>query len=309
VQFFKKNCHELERSPHPSCESGNDKTCGPIDPKYPGRWVAPCRDTKPGDQILGGPNGKMAYKIPDVTMEHGVIQVYWLTQNTCNAPDGFMDKYKYPAAWAGCPCDGGATGAHPTQKSCTAVGQTPEEFFNCADVRVTAGGSSGGGASTPSSVSPRSNVSSAKTPAVTTTMPEVSIETSTPSADVTTSSTDANTTSTDSTTTPTDSTATPSDSSAEEDCLPENGADDESNLDASPSTSSPTTSSATTKACTVGNQYMAPGELDKQPDNAKCAQDWKQCGGTTYKGPTNCCNSKQKCVKLNPYYHQCKASA
>jgi hypothetical protein len=151
VQFFKENCHELERSPHPSCEAGTDKTCGPIDPKYPGRWVVPCPDATGGDQVVGGPSGKMAYKIPDKEIKIGVIQAYWLTQNTCNAPDGFMDNYKYPSAWAGCPCDGGATGAHPKQKSCTATGQIPEEFFTCADVRVSASGSSSADASLPAS--------------------------------------------------------------------------------------------------------------------------------------------------------------
>jgi Lytic polysaccharide mono-oxygenase, cellulose-degrading len=142
LQFWKENCQELERSPHPSCESGNDKTCGPIDPKYPGRWVVPCRDPGAEDQVLGGPNGKMAYKIPNKEIKQGVIQAYWLTQNTCSSPDGFMASYKYPTAWAGCPGDGGSIGAKPSQSSCTKTGETPEEFFNCADVHVSAGGSS-----------------------------------------------------------------------------------------------------------------------------------------------------------------------
>jgi hypothetical protein len=141
VQFWKDNCHELERSPHSSCESGKDKSCGPIDQKYPSRWVVPCGEPGAADQVLGGPNGKMAYKIPDKEIKHGVIQAYWLTQNTCSSPDGFMEQYEYPSAWAGCSGDGGSVGGRPSQPSCLKSGQTPEEFFNCADVRVTRDGS------------------------------------------------------------------------------------------------------------------------------------------------------------------------
>lgn len=144
LEFFKQHCYELERHPHESCESGSDKECGPIDPKFPGRWVLPCRSGK-SDQIVGGSNGKMAYKIPNVQIADGVIQSYWLTQNTCNSPDGFMDDYNYPKVWAGCPGDGGSVGARPSFKSCAKTGQVPEEFFNCADVRIGDGSTTGGG--------------------------------------------------------------------------------------------------------------------------------------------------------------------
>jgi Lytic polysaccharide mono-oxygenase, cellulose-degrading len=33
LEYFKSHCHELERSPHPDCEAGTAKDCGPIDPK------------------------------------------------------------------------------------------------------------------------------------------------------------------------------------------------------------------------------------------------------------------------------------
>jgi hypothetical protein len=76
---FAKACQYLERSPTESCESGKDKKCGPIDPKYPGRWILPCRLAAgdQGDQIFGGPSGEIAYKIPDIVIEDGIIQMYW----------------------------------------------------------------------------------------------------------------------------------------------------------------------------------------------------------------------------------------
>lgn len=158
---FAEHCHYLERSPNDSCESGKDKECGPIDPKWPGRWVLPCRNAggDQGDQILGGSNGKMAYKIPDVEIEMGVVQMYWLTQNSCNDPDGFMENYNYPKAWAGCPGDGGSVGGKPSHEKCGAGG-FPEEFWNCADVQVTSG--AGAGPSTTTTKTPSSTTKSSK---------------------------------------------------------------------------------------------------------------------------------------------------
>lgn len=77
---FSRDCHYLERVPNSSCESGNDMECGPIDPKFPGRWVLPCRNGAgdQGDQVLGGSNGKMAYRIPNVNIKVGVVHMYWL---------------------------------------------------------------------------------------------------------------------------------------------------------------------------------------------------------------------------------------
>lgn len=82
-ETFSRDCHYLKRVLHSSCEAGNDKDCGPIDPKFPGRWVLPCRNGAgdQGDQILGGVNGKMAYRIPNVNIKVGVIQMYWLVRS------------------------------------------------------------------------------------------------------------------------------------------------------------------------------------------------------------------------------------
>lgn len=139
---FSRDCHYLERVPHGECESGNDRSCGPVDKDFPGRWVLPCRfgPGDQGDQILGGSSGKMAYRIPNVNIEVGVIQMYWLVTNSCKDPDGFMDNYDYPSSWSGCDGDGGTIGGKPRHhQTCEEPGKFPEEFWNCADVKVKGG--------------------------------------------------------------------------------------------------------------------------------------------------------------------------
>jgi hypothetical protein len=76
---FANACHYLKRVPNTSCESGNDKLCGPIDPKFPGRWILPCRLAagEQGDQIFGGDSGRMAYQIPDVVISDAIVHTYW----------------------------------------------------------------------------------------------------------------------------------------------------------------------------------------------------------------------------------------
>lgn len=136
VAFFKENCHELEREPHPACEAGGDMTCGPIDPKYPGRFVVPCRAEDTGtDQVFGGDNGKMAYRIPDVEMVDAVLITFWMAANSCL--DGeFLKTYNYPEAWAGCATPGSKLGRCGGRR-------IPEEPFSCSDVSVSAGASEG----------------------------------------------------------------------------------------------------------------------------------------------------------------------
>jgi Lytic polysaccharide mono-oxygenase, cellulose-degrading len=81
--FQSGNCYLLERAYNVPCESGNDPECGPIDPKFPSRWYLPCRvsDSLDQNQILGGSNGKMSYKIPNVAIKQGVIMSYWLVSS------------------------------------------------------------------------------------------------------------------------------------------------------------------------------------------------------------------------------------
>lgn len=62
-------------------------------------FISPCR-TSGDDQIVGGKDGSMAYRIPDVEINVGVVHMYWGTRNSCT--DDFMDKYNYPKSWSGC---------------------------------------------------------------------------------------------------------------------------------------------------------------------------------------------------------------
>jgi hypothetical protein len=88
--WFKTNCHELERSPHPDCEAGTAKDCGPIDPANPGYWVLPCRNGAT-DQVFGGSNGKMAYKIPGmsdclISINRVHIHTEFVSNTSCYTP-------------------------------------------------------------------------------------------------------------------------------------------------------------------------------------------------------------------------------
>lgn len=145
TECFKENaCYKLERVPHPDCENPSEKThteCGPIDPKYPGRWYLPCRKTAHvGIHIVGGSSGTMRYQLPSgVECKHCIIQWYWATANSC-APRGFleyMEAMKNPFGTT-CPSDGGGRGAYrENMQKCHDGGRTPEEFWSCADVQVT----------------------------------------------------------------------------------------------------------------------------------------------------------------------------
>jgi Fungal cellulose binding domain len=301
VQFFKANCHELERSPHPSCESGTDKACGPIDPKYPGRWVVPCPDSTGGDQVVGGPSGKMAYKIPNKEIKHGVIQAYWLTQNTCNAPDGFMDNYKYPSVWAGCPCDGGATGAHPKQKSCTATGQIPEEFFTCADVQVSASGSSSPEASVPASSGTKTTSSSKQPP--TSQVPEATTEPSSAPASSSGGNGQGETPATTSVVATTRVTASRSSAKSSS-----GGRGNKKPLmyQLTKATTTGTSTAADSSECPPEGPMPNSNSSKQLVRSTTCVARWAQCGGYKYEGPTECCDPKFTCVMVHEQYYQCK---
>lgn len=124
---FPAYCHLLQRVPHPSCESGEDPECGPVDPREPEKWVLPCGTASgdTGDQLLGG-SGKMAFRIPNVIIEQGVLQMYWLTTNDCTT--SFMENYDFPRSWGNCKGDGGSLGGKPQHHiHCGDHGKFPEE--------------------------------------------------------------------------------------------------------------------------------------------------------------------------------------
>lgn len=146
--FNSGKCHLLERAYNAACESGHDSQCGPIDQNHKARWYAPCRvsDARDQDMIIGGSNGKMSYKIPNVRMEKAVIMAYWLTSNNCS-PEG-LENYYQNGGWhnvknSNCYGDGGTIGGYRRDHTGTCESQNgkfPEEFWNCADVKIVGGG-------------------------------------------------------------------------------------------------------------------------------------------------------------------------
>lgn len=151
--FYENQCVQLDRVPNSSCESGNDHDCAPIDPEYPGRWYMGCpkypwlfsgTSEMTEDQTMGGPNGKMAYRIPpDFNCgKNCVLQSYWATANTCN-PLGLKEYFEKMysegklGSWKGCPGDGITRGGYsPQYPTCGERGTFPEEFWNCADIQM-----------------------------------------------------------------------------------------------------------------------------------------------------------------------------
>lgn len=149
--FTENHCHKLMRVKHDDCENPSPKThteCGPIDEKYPGRWYVPCRKTDHvGIHIVGGSSGTMRYKLPDgVSCEHCVVQWYWATANSC-APRGFTDYMTRNGSPFGttCPSDGGGLGAYNAMMVDCGGSTLPEEFWSCADVKISSTGGSAGG--------------------------------------------------------------------------------------------------------------------------------------------------------------------
>lgn len=148
--FMEGHCHKLLRVKHPDCENPSKKThdeCGPVDPKYPGRWYVPCRKTgHVGVHIVGGDKGTMRYKLPDnVECKHCVVQWYWATANSC-APRGFLDYFEAHNEPFGntCDSDGGGRGAYRPGMAECGGDLIPEEFWSCADVQITKDGNAAG---------------------------------------------------------------------------------------------------------------------------------------------------------------------
>ena len=84
---------------------------------------------------------KMQYRLPaDVTCEHCVLQWYWVTANTCLAP-GYRNV-NWPTTHSECSGDGGSQGWWASQLGDCSAGAYPEEFWNCADIKIVDDGAS-----------------------------------------------------------------------------------------------------------------------------------------------------------------------
>merc|ERR1712032_288576 len=74
------------------------------------------------------------------------------------------------------------------------------------------------------------------------------------------------------------------------------------------STVTSTASSTVIESSTPWTTATPPPTLVTTPVQGVCAQEWGQCGGTGWSGPS-CCMVGSGCVVINPWYHQCLAGA
>lgn len=133
--FHDGHCQKLMRTPG-SCDSGTDMRCGPIDPMHPERWYLPCVTSEP--VMIGGWRKTIAYTLPaDLVCDHCVIQWYWVAHNYCNLK-GVEEYFTSPHApsWGDCPGQGGARGGWVSGKPDCGGEMFPEEYWQCADVRI-----------------------------------------------------------------------------------------------------------------------------------------------------------------------------
>lgn len=171
--FERGTCRQLLRVRTEACEGGGEKMhteCGPVDPKYPGRWYVPCRrGDHVGVHVVGGKEGYMRYQLPKgFACEQCVLQWYWATANSC-APRGFLEYFEAfdrPFGDA-CESDGGGRGAFREGMAACGGDSLPEEFWSCADVRVLSrqgGGEKGEASSFPGTTPPPLVMQPAVTP-------------------------------------------------------------------------------------------------------------------------------------------------
>lgn len=105
-------CAKLDRVPKDSCESGDDALCGPVQREHPSRWYLPCRGdpipTTNGPQVLGGPDGRMRYRLPTgFACTRCVMQWYW---GTCEGRGALVE-----GCWASPLSVAVAAFLHPTR--------------------------------------------------------------------------------------------------------------------------------------------------------------------------------------------------
>jgi hypothetical protein len=246
----------------------NDPSISPLDARFPGRYymVPTCYGAAAMNQTA-------RYKLPaGLTCTNCVLQWYWVTANTCHG--GGYTGVTFPAAGGSCGGDGGASGWLPRANSACVDNPSlyPEEFWNCADVRIVA---ASGPTPPPTSTSAPAPTTSAPAPTTSAPAPTTSAPAPTTRAPAPTS-TSAPPTSTSAPPTPLATTLSPT-------------------ATASPTTRQPTPTPAPTTTATTGKPTPAGGA---------CSALWGQCGGQAWAGAT-CCTEGAKCVGSSVYYSQC----
>lgn len=120
-----------------------------LDPIYPDRAYLPPPNppnapngAHPQWDCCGGVwNYKYKFQLPsDVTGDLVLLQWHYITANSCLAPG--YNTYNWPAGWDPSYLYGGITPncvSIPTDGNVES-GKRPEQFWNCAEVRITAGG-------------------------------------------------------------------------------------------------------------------------------------------------------------------------
>lgn len=143
-------CRQLKRARNSECDSGTSRRCAPIDRNFPGRWYLPCTRFPYTQNSIErfGVGGTMRYQLPsDVSCDHCVLQWFWTAANSCNPP-GVIEYYDgpdRPRAWGNCWGQAGAKGGVAReQRPCGGLDRFPEEYLQCADIRITRGSGNNG---------------------------------------------------------------------------------------------------------------------------------------------------------------------
>lgn len=139
--FRRLQCTQLKRAWSKECQSGYSKRCAPIDRRYPGRWYLPCYAFRDGTDKIDryGEGGTMTFELPDhLVCDHCVLQWFWTSANSCNPP-GVIEYYDgpdRPRNWGRCKGQGGALGGVAREQRPCGGSKFPEEYLQCADIRV-----------------------------------------------------------------------------------------------------------------------------------------------------------------------------
>lgn len=237
----------------------------PVDPKYPERYYLE-PECSPGYNK----NVTMKYQVPStLTCERCVMQWWWVTGNTCNPP-GYERRSPQPAHVA--------TGCDWWEPSLPRCGNSyPEEFWNCADVRVA-------GAAVPSGSDPR--VEPAPAPIATPTAPKAppAVPKAPPAA-------------------PKAPPVAPKAPPAAPKAPPAAPKAPPAAPKAPPA--APKAPPAAPKAPTAAPKAPRAPTAPKAPVDPACAATGFQCGGDGWTGPT-CCQTGQ-CYAYTSTYAQCRA--
>jgi len=141
---------------HPLKRTEGFPSTNPIDPKYPTRYYLDPKCSLSTEffadaAVTGWKVPTMRFDLPDIECEHCVLQFYWVTANSC-LPPGYAE-YSFPTTHSECSGDGGSSGWWaPHLGPCTS--SYPEEFWNCADIKLVRDGKTSSPLASPTTSAP-----------------------------------------------------------------------------------------------------------------------------------------------------------